>query len=307
METTQTNQVNMITTVVEFSDANPAPVVSIPLYGTTLEIVKNNLETIAILNSVVTGSTKGITKDTNTLRRIMTQFGIQISAAIYAYAYSLIVPNETLAQSVDYQPTDFKRMTKSEIDDICANIQTIATANLAVLAPVGITAPVVAAFGIAINDYSASIQKPRNAIVSRTTAVTDLAELIRTTIDIQLGKVMDRLVSSIQFIQPSYYKSYNTARENIDLGHTFTKFRGTAVDTVGNPLQNATAVLTSTTDGSIIYNSISNNIGNYKNVTVKPDNYNTKYVCPGYITQDVADEHYAPGSETIHHIVFIAG
>ena len=307
MDTKNTNQDNMIESVITFceTNANPAIIHDVPLLETTLEKVNANQESIELLEATASGSTKGVTSDTNTLRRIMTDYGIRVSSAVYAYAWSLEPPNETLADSLDYMPTDFTRMVKAEVDDVCAKIHAIATSILASLDIVNITAPVLAAFGASIDNYSAAIQKPRIAIVNRSVAKEQVTNLIDSTIKIQFGRIMDRLALSLKMTSPTFYEGYMNSRKTVDLGSTFTKFRGTANDTNGNPLQNATATLTKIDEPELVYTSKSNNLGKFANVVVKPGDYNIVFVCAGKKSQTINPYHFAPGSEEIHHIIFI--
>ncbi len=305
MDSKETNLVNMINTVVEFSDANPAPVAGIAMYGVTLTIVKNNAIAIGILNGVVTGTTKGITSDTKQLRKTMTDFAMQCGSAVFAYANSINPVNQTLAASVNYPQSKLDRLTKEDVDDVCAVIRTAANDNIAVLAPAGITAPIVAAFGVAINNYSNSIQKPRQAIVSKKNKKEQMTVLIRSTIDIQLIRIMDRLVTSIKVPQKDFHDGYFSARGIIDAGSQFTKFRGNAKDKNGNPLQNVIATLTNLADNSITYTSKTNNLGRFKNVIVKPGNYDIVYTGNHLLTQSELDYHFSPGSSKIHKIIML--
>ena len=305
MNTKETNLFNMINTVVEFSDANTAPVSGLALYGTTLTVVKSNVTAIGILNGVVTGTTTGVTQDTNQLRKTMTEFALQCASAVFAYANSLNPVNNTLAALVNYNQSKLDRLSKEEVDDVCIVIMGAANTNIAALGPAGIKAPIVTAFGVAINNYSTSIQRPRQAIVSKKTANDDMKALIRSTIDIQFKNIMDRLVTSIKVSQATFYKGYYSARIILDAGSTFTKFRGTAKDSAGNPIANVLATLVKTDEPSVTYTSLTSNLGRFKNVKVIPGDYNITYTCRGFAIQSELAYHFSPGSEKLHKIIML--
>ena len=305
MDSTENNLFNMINTVVEYSDANSGPIAGIALYGVTLTIVKNNCTAISVLNGLVTGTTKGVTLDTKALRKTMTDFAMQCGSAVYAYANSINPVNETLAAKVNFNQSKLDRLTKENVDDVCVVIMTAANDNILALAPAGITAPIVAAFGVAINNYSLSIQKPRQAIVSKKTAKAQMKVLIRSTIATQFVKIMDRLVTSLKTTQLTFYEGYYNARIILNAGSQFTKFRGTAKDKSGNALQNVIATLVNVGDPLITYTSKTNNLGRFTNVIVKPGDYDITYSSGHYLTQSELGYHFAPGSSKLHKIVMI--
>ncbi|MEI8202546.1 MAG: hypothetical protein WCH34_06010, partial [Bacteroidota bacterium] len=268
MDTRDTNRFNMIGAATGYLklDTNSTIIALRGLIGTTLTKVEADMETIELLNVTATGSTKGITADVITLRRTMTKLGITISSAIFAYAWSLPTPNEALAESVNFSPSSFPKMSKEEVDDNCERIHSVGLANVTDLAEVGVTAPMLAAFGVSIDNYRNAMGKPRLAIVGRETANQQISDLIRSNIDVNFEKIIDRLVLSLKSTYPAFYDGYMKSREIVDLGHTYTKFRGTANDVNGDPLLNAHATLTSVTKAELVYVSTSNQFGRFENV-----------------------------------------
>ena len=304
MKTVLNNLFSMIRTVADFCTANTASTSGITAFAGVLTTVKNKIILIDSLDAIVKSTTKGVTLDTNQLRAAMTSMALRASNAIIAFASP--VHNNTLIAQVNYSPTELKHMAKDEVDDVCDAIHTAMHTNILSLAAYGITPADDTDLATAISLYRLSMSDPRQVIISKKDAGVQIKTLIKETTSELFKQQMDRMVNTLIGSDDNFVSQYYSAREVLNLGHTFTKFRGTAKDVDGNALQGATAKLTSLTDATLIYTSVSNNLGFFTNVVVKPGDYIVQYDCPGKVSQVVNPLHFSPGSETIHHIVFVA-
>ncbi len=294
----------MIRTVADFCTANTASTSGITAFAGVLTTVKNKMILIDSLDAIVKSTTTGVTLDTNQLRAAMTSMALRASNAVIAFASP--AHNNTLIAQVNYSPTELKHMAKDEVDDVCDAIHTAMHTNILSLAAYGITPADDTDLATAISLYRLSMSDPRQVIISKKDAGVQIKTLIKETTSELFKQQMDRMVNTLIGSDDNFVSQYYSAREVLNLGHTFTKFRGTAKDVDGNALQGATAKLTSLTDATLIYTSVSNNLGFFTNVVVKPGDYIVQYDCPGKVSQVVNPLHFSPGSETIHHIVFVA-
>ncbi len=170
----------MIRTVADFCAANTASTSGITAFAGVLTTVKNKIILIDSLDAIVKSTTKGVTLDTNQLRAAMTSMALRASNAIIAFASP--VHNNTLIAQVNYTPSDLKRMSKDEVDDICDAIHTARHANILSLAAFGITPTDDTDFATAISLYRLSMSDPRQAIITKKDAGAQIKTLIKETL-----------------------------------------------------------------------------------------------------------------------------
>ena len=218
----------MINSTIGYSDANTAATAGIPSYATILAQVKSKMVLINSLNQIADGTTKGVTLDTNALRKEMTTLALKCANATLAYANS--IHNHTLAALVNYSESELNRKKKEDIDDVCEAIHDATDANIAGASNFGVTPSDVTDLQAAIDLYRIASQNPRQAIITKSQAKKQVTEMIREVIDELLVAQLDKMVNTLKATNKVFYDGFKQAREILDLGTTTAKVRGTVLD-----------------------------------------------------------------------------
>jgi hypothetical protein len=92
-----------------------------------------------------------------------------------------------------------------------------ATANLASLAPYGVTAAKLTDLKAKIDAYAASLSKPRDAVASGSTATKQMSDEFDAA-DAALNDQMDALVPQFAAANAKFVEDYNNARIIVDSG-----------------------------------------------------------------------------------------
>jgi len=235
MKTKNSNRVNMINSTIGYSDANTAATAGIPSYATILAQVKSKMVLINSLNQIADGTTKGVTLDTNALRKEMTTLALKCANATLAYANS--IHNNTLAVLVNYSESELNRKKKEDIDDVCEAIHDATDTNIAGASNFGVTPTDVTDLQAAIDLYRIASQNPRQAIITKSQAKKQVTEMIREVIDELLVAQLDKMVNTLKATNKVFYDGFKQAREILDLGTTTAKVRGTVLDEEDVPLR----------------------------------------------------------------------
>lgn len=235
MKTKNSNRVNMINSTIGYSDANTAATAGIPSYATVLAQVKSKMVLINSLNQIGDGSTKGVTLDTNALRKEMTTLALKCANATLAFANS--THNNTLAALVNYSESQLNRTKKEDIDDVCQAIHDATDSNIADASNFGVTPTDVTDLQAAIDLYRIASQNPRQAIISKSQAKKQVTNMIREVIDELLVAQLDKMVNTLKATNKVFYDGFKQAREILDLGTTTAKVRGTVLDEEDVPLR----------------------------------------------------------------------
>ena len=235
MKTKNSNRVNMINSTIGYSDANAAATAGIPSYATILAQVKSKMVLINSLNQIGDGSTKGVTLDTNALRKEMTTLALKCANATLAFANS--IHNNTLAALVNYSESQLNRTKKEDIDDVCQAIHDATDSNIAGASNFGATPTDVTDLQAAIDLYRIASQNPRQAIISKSQAKKQVTNMIREVIDELLVAQLDKMVNTLKATNKVFYDGFKQAREILDLGTTTAKVRGTVLDEEDVPLR----------------------------------------------------------------------
>lgn len=235
MKTKNSNRVNMINSTIGYSDANTAATAGIPSYATILAQVKSKMVLINSLNQIGDGSTKGVTLDTNALRKEMTTLTLKCANATLAFANS--THNNTLAALVNYSESQLNRTKKEDIDDVCQAIHDATDSNIAGASNFGATPTDVTDLQAAIDLYRIASQNPRQAIISKSQAKKQVTTMIREVIDELLVAQLDKMVNTLKPTNKVFCDGFKQAREILDLGTTTAKVRGTVLDEFDVPLK----------------------------------------------------------------------
>jgi hypothetical protein len=295
------NSVNMIRMVLQFLTNNPTPTAGITAFGTVKTTVSNKLILIDGLNQLINVSSSGVTLDTNLIRFAMTAIAFKLASALRAYASS--THNNTLKQKVKYTKSDFLRMKKEDVDDICQTIHDLADANILAAASFGYAASDVTDAQTAIDLYRASNQNPREAIITKKDANENVELLVKEIKDDLFKEQMDPMVNTLEETEPEFVRKYFFAREIIDLGSTHAKVRGTVKDEDDVPLVGVRFAIRTTGTNDIIDETLSVIKGKFGISQIPAGDYDFKWTFPGYQSVTETNVHISAGKELQRKIV----
>jgi len=295
MDNQDTNHVNMIRTTHDFCVDNAAATVTITAFAGLVTSVNTKLTLIDSLDIVALGTTTGVTLDTNALRKTMSDIAYKCASATFAYASS--VNNNTLAAQVKFRRSEFDAFKKEEVDNICQGIHDVANTNIAAVTPFGIKAIDLADLQTAINLYNASIQGPRQARISISSAKSQIKDNIKVVIQNLFKNQMDRMVDTLKVSNKIFFDEYHQAREILDLGSTVGKLRGTVLDNNGDPIQNATVTMHLAGVAAVVYTATTDADGKFVISPVSPGDYDIFANATGFQQFSEINVHFGPGKE----------
>jgi hypothetical protein len=150
------NLVNMIRATLLYCANNAAATAIIANFAAAKSALDTKLVLIDQLSQIANASTKGVTLDTNAIRKAMTDIAFKCCNALTAYAVS--VNNNTLKQKVNFSKTALNRLKKDEIDDTCQTIHDEADLNIAAAGGFGYLPTDVTDLATAISLYRTAMQ-----------------------------------------------------------------------------------------------------------------------------------------------------
>ena len=157
----------------------------------------------------------GLSADTEALRKTMAAATVEVALATNAYAKK--VKNNDLAAKTNVSVSTYMEGRDTLAATNALNIHAAATANLANLAPYGVTAAKLTALKAKIDAYSASLSKPRDAVASGSTATKQMSDEFDAA-DAALNDQMDALVPQFAASNAKFVEDYNNARIIVDSG-----------------------------------------------------------------------------------------
>jgi hypothetical protein len=300
-----TNRVNMINTTIGFCDANAGVTVSLTAFVTALTTVKGKVVLVNGLNQIAKGSTKGVTEDTNLLRKVMQDIALKCGSGTTAFANT--TNNNTLKALVDFSERDLNREKKEDIDDVCQGIHDATEANIASLAGFGIVAADVTDLQTAIDLYRIATQNPRQAIITKSQANENAKGIVTDIVRNYFEGVMDKIVDTLKISQNEYWKGYQQARKVIDLGSTTAKVRGTVKNELEVPLVGALFQIFDTGTETLVRQVQTDNVGGFNAPGLPSGDFDFKWSLPGYITKIEQNVHIGPGKELQRKVTLKAG
>lgn len=172
----------------------------------------SNIQNLAQSQSV---DPTGLSADKDQLRRAMAEAATEVAGGVYAYAKK--VKNNDLAAQTNVSVTTFMDGRDTLAATRALNVHAAATANLANLAPYGVTAAKLTALKAKVDAYSASITKPREAVGSGSTATKQMDDEFHAA-DAVLEDQLDMLMPQFKAANPTFVADYQNARIIVDSG-----------------------------------------------------------------------------------------
>ena len=196
-------------------DRNTATIQTLPAFAdgyTEFTTHVQNIQTLAQNHSV---DATGLAADKQQLRKDMATAAAVIALAVNAYAKK--VKNNDLAAQSAVTASDMTSGRDTAAADTARNVHAAATANLANLAPYGVTAAKLTDLKAKIDAYAASLSKPRDAVASGSTATKQMSDEFDAA-DAALNDQMDALVPQFAAANAKFVEDYNNARIIVDSG-----------------------------------------------------------------------------------------
>ncbi len=196
-------------------DRNAATIATLPAFAdayTEFGTHVANIQTLAQNQSV---DSTGLAADKQQLRKTMADTAATIAAAVNAYAKK--TKNNALAAQSAVTASDMTSGRDTAAADTARNVHAAATANLATLAPYGVTAAKLTDLQAKIDAYAASLSKPRDAVASGSTATKQMGDEFDAA-DAALNDQMDALIPQFAASNAKFAEDYNNARFIVDSG-----------------------------------------------------------------------------------------
>ena len=304
MKNVLSNRVNMINANITFCDGNTTVTMSIPAFATVLAAIKAKMLLINSYNQIGDGTTKGVTLDTNALRKAMTTLAVKCANATLAFANS--TNNNTLAAFVDFSETDLNKMKKEDVDDTCQAIHDATNNNIAGASNFGVTPIDVTDLFAAIALFRVASQNPRNAIISKSQAKVQIKLMVREVIDELLVKQLDKMANTLKPTQFEFWSGYKQSREIIDLGSTSAKVRGTVLDENDVPLQDVSFTILKTGTNEEVKKVLTDIKGKFNAAQLLPGNFDFVFEKEGFVTVTETNVKISAGKELKRKIVMDA-
>lgn len=141
------------------------------------------------------------------------------------YAFADATANEQLKAEVDYSLTDLLKMKDSLLALRCRNIHDLAVENKTALVDYGVTDAALTDLQTAIDDYTATITKPRAARSGRKTLNAEIAGLFKE-IDKIYDRQLDKLIVAFKTAHPDFVQTYFNLRKLPEPPVTATQLKG---------------------------------------------------------------------------------
>lgn len=277
---------------------------SIPAFGVLLATIKAKMLLINSYNQIGEGTTKGVTLDTNALRKAMTVLALKCANATLAYANS--VKNNTLAALVDFNESALNKMKKEDIDDACQGIYDATNANMAMVSGFGVGPMDLPDLDASISLYRVASQNPRYARITISQAKKQSDLMVREVIDELLVDQLDKMVNTLKSSQPAFWSGYQQSREIIDLGSTSAKVRGTVLNRNDVPLRNVSFTIVKTGTAEVVANVLTDIKGKFGATKLPAGDFDFKWMLEGYGTVEEVGVHIAAGKDLQRKVVMDA-
>lgn len=304
MNRKDTNRLNMVDSTVSYCDLNAADTAGIPAFATTVTAIKAKLVLVNSLNQIGTGTSKGVTTDTNLLRKTMTDLALKCANATKGFANS--TNNNTLKALVNFSKSKLDSYSKEDVDDVCEGIHDATNANIAGATNYGATATDVTDLQAAITVYRTATQNPRQAIISKSQAIKQAIQMVREVVSDLLVGQLDVMANTLLLSNADFVNGYHQAREVIDLGSSSAKVRGTVKDINDVPLKFVVFTIYETGTATKVAEVKTDIKGKYAATKLPAGNFDFAWTLSGYKTVKETDVHISAGKDLRRKIVMDA-
>lgn len=245
MNLKQESKFSMKLALRDYFNQNASITATLPTFGILFPQFNANMSLIQAIREQQEVDKTGIAENKEKLRADLIAKTLDVSRKTEAYAK--MTNNVILAKEVHYSESELKKAADSILRDRALLIHNKANANLAALAPYGVTAVILTALKNAIDLFSASIPKPRLGITEKKQATDQLNKLFKA--DDEIIDKFDTLVEVVRTNQPVFYSGYKDIRKVITNGNGSLAVKGIVTDAItGSPIKGA--ILSFVPDGN---------------------------------------------------------
>lgn len=226
MTNLQESRLSMYLAFRDFQTAYTAITNPLPNYTSNSTTFVNTITQIQAIAEQQKMSKKGIADGKNQLKNALIVLTVDNSRKLVAFAK--FTNNPTLVKEVQIAESKLKQIADTAVKDYAQIVYDRAQSNVTALATYGITAATQTAFLAAINNYNASIGRPRAGATEKSQFTKQLATLFKTA-DSALAN-MDTAVEIVRLSQVNFYNGYKTARKIVETGNGKLSVKGLVVE-----------------------------------------------------------------------------
>lgn len=210
MNKQQSAKLDSFRLIVKESENNPESIARIPKFGVVANQIKEICNKIDAFQIVQGKDLTGITVDKDLAFDNLSDSTIEISGAVYSYAYDH--SNNVLMAKVDFSPTQIGNMNQSELITTAGIVLEEATKiSSEDLANEGISAEELTAYKELINYFSSIKSSKKEAVIDRSGTTEKLSNLFNEAGALIKNK-LDRLANQFKRKDPEFYLKYKAAR-----------------------------------------------------------------------------------------------
>lgn len=192
---------------------NDTYVLTIPALDTAFDDLLTRINNLSGLSSLQSLVNTGIAVSKEKLKDKMAT--LEYNYAGPGRAWAAGNNDDTNYNALNIVPSKVTRTRDDQAGPLCRNIHTILNANAAALVPFGLTAAMLNELDTVINDYTAIVPLPANAINVRQTYTSNIETSIKDTQSF-LERQIDNIVRGQINLNHDFYSTYFNAREIID-------------------------------------------------------------------------------------------
>jgi hypothetical protein len=279
MKANQTNLIKMANMAIDLFNGNAAIVALIAGLQNVIDGLKTLLADIAKQVEAQNTDSKVATEKTKELKNeLATQADFVLKEM---KAYATVKKDSSVYADIDYTFYELAKMPNQKMKDVVAAISSKASGLAAELVAYNITETILANLKTANDNFTANINKPKQAIIEHSVATQNIdadCEKLKDMLD-----DMDMLIGPFEKLQPDFYNKYKTIRE-MTAGRTyFTSVQITVADaTTGKALKGVAIACVHEDNTGANVTFVTNKYGRNRKEKLTSGNYVNSYSLPGY-------------------------
>lgn len=215
MNNNKVPKLRMFIAVTNVCDQHATAYATLPAFGTAYAAFKGLVKNINDGNTLLQGSTTGITDEKLAKRIAMADMAITVVSALKAYAHA--TNNANLIAETDIVKDDILSCKETDADDICLHIHDLGELHLTKLADYGIAQADLDTLSSSITSFTEKIGSPRKHIIDTKTVRANITKYFKEADSILLNQ-LDNLVTVLKTKAPDFYDAYQAARIIVDQG-----------------------------------------------------------------------------------------
>lgn len=228
----------MIKAVVAFAlnSANVAITNSIPSFGQVITMLKSNLTAITNLEAIAGLPVTGYASQKLALKNTLAEFSAAILQSVAAYAVK--TQNQPLLNKVQTTRGRLLNMSYAKLIEFITAAINAVDPIVNDLEEYNITPETISLWRTNLSQLNDVYSNPKNQHKNQNQAKKDIAELIRTCMELLYNQA-DQIAIAFKENNLSYYQQYTANRKLIPLTR-HTKFRVTVTNDTNQPIPNVT-------------------------------------------------------------------